>query len=273
MMIDQQYLDEQLKSLKKSYRNCLPYPHIAIDHFLTQKSAQTILDNFPRVTDNVWTHYVHFNEKKHGLTQKEYFPESVQQLVNEMSQPQFIKWLETLTGIDNLMPDPELEGSGLHQTLHGGYLNIHADFTSHPKRSNWQRRVNVLIYFNKNWKTEWEGALELWDQKMENRVVQISPDFNRAVIFSTGKETYHGSPIPLECPEHESRKSLAMYYYTHSATFDKKSTIYRPRPEEHQKKMFFWLDNMLISSYSQLKNILGIDDSLISRILQFFNKK
>lgn len=273
MMINQQYLDEQLRSLKQSYHNCHPYPHIAIDHFLTQKSAQTIHENFPLVTDNVWTHYVHFNEKKHGLTKKEFLPKSVQQLIDEMSQPQFIKWLEALTGIENLIPDPDLEGSGLHQTLKNGFLNIHADFTAHPKRSNWQRRVNVLIYFNKDWKPEWEGALELWDQQMESCVKKISPDFNRAAIFSTGRETYHGSPTPLKCPDHESRKSIAMYYYTHSTAFDKKSTIYKPRPNEHQKKVFFWFDNFLISSYSQLKNIFGLDDAIISRILQFFNKK
>jgi hypothetical protein len=272
-MINQQYLEEKLQSFKKSYHDRPPYPNIAIDQFLFPDSAQSILTNFPSVTNKAWTHYIHFNEKKHGLTQKKYFPLSVQNLINEMLQPKFTKWLEQLTGINNLIPDSELDGSGLHQTLTGGFLNIHADFTSHPKNSNWQRRVNVLIYFNENWQSEWGGNLELWNEDMTQCTQSISPDFNRAVIFTTKNDTYHGSPTPLTCPENNSRKSLAMYYYTLSPDFEKKSTTYKPRPHENSKKIFIWLDNKLISSYTRMKNILGINDELVSKILQFFNNK
>lgn len=272
-MINQKYLGAALNSFKKSYHDRLPYPNIVIDQFLVPDAAHLVHDHFPSVTDKIWTHYLHYNEKKHGLTQRDHFPVPVKKLVDEMSQPDFIKWLEQLTGIDNLIPDPELEGSGLHQTLTGGFLNIHSDFTSHPKKANWRRRVNVLIYFNQGWQPEWAGDLELWNKDMSQCVQKISPDFNRAVIFSTQKDTYHGSPHPLSCTEENSRKSLAMYYYTISTDFEKHTTTYKARPNEQSKKVFIWMDNKLIFYYTKVKNILGLNDQLISKILQFFNNK
>ena len=69
----------------------------------------------------------------------------------ELNKEEFVSALSELTGIKGLKPDPSLEGGGLHQTQRGGFLNIHADFTVHPHKRNWRRRVTVLVYLNDDW--------------------------------------------------------------------------------------------------------------------------
>ena len=49
---------------------------------------------------------------------------------------------------------------------------------------------------------------------MEKCVAKVAPYNNRFIVFVTNDYTFHGHPQPLNCPEHESRKSLILYYYT-----------------------------------------------------------
>ena len=126
-------------------------------------------------------------------------------------------------------------GGGLHQIERGGYLKIHADFNRHPK-FNLDRRLNLLLYLNENWKEEYGGHLELWNNQMTACVRRISPIFNRCVIFNTTDFSYHGHPEPLTCPEHVTRKSLALYYYSNGRPETERSrphgTLTQTRPGE-----------------------------------------
>jgi hypothetical protein len=271
MVIDQEKLDNKLANLRMAYEEALPFPSTYIDDFLRIDAVKQLQNDFPDVSAKVWTHYIHYNERKYGLTKWKYFPTSVQGLITEMSQPPFIKWLENLTGISGIFADPDMEGSGLHLTLPGGFLNIHADFTVHPLHKNWRRRVNVLVYLNENWESEWGGDLELWDEKMHKCEKRIAPTLNRAAIFSTGKKTYHGYPNPITCPPGSARKSIAMYFYTKDDNFEKAATDYRSRPDDGYKKPLIWMDTKMISIYSKIKGILGFNDDFVSSILGKFN--
>ena len=82
----------------------------------------------------------------------------------------------------SLIPDPYLFGGGLHELKDGGFLNIHCDFNKHPKM-NLDRRINILIYLNHDWKDQYGGALELWDTNMKNCVQKIKPIFNNGKRF------------------------------------------------------------------------------------------
>jgi glycosyltransferase involved in cell wall biosynthesis len=121
--------------------------------------------------------------------------------------------LEKLTGIEGLIADPTLLGGGMHKIESGGKLSIHADSRKHTINGNY-RRINLLVYLNKDWNKEWGGSLQLWDKDMTTMVQDIQPLFNRVVIFNTGADTYHGHPHPLNTPNGMSRISLALYYYT-----------------------------------------------------------
>lgn len=153
---------------REIYQTDTPYPHIVIDNFLREAVAKKAMEAFPAVKDDGWIHYVHVNEKKHGLNKFELLPPYLQYVIRELNKPEFVSYLSELTGIPNLIPDETLEGGGLHQSQRGGYLNIHADFTVHPHKRNWRRRVNLLIYLNENWKEDYGGHLELWSRDMKN---------------------------------------------------------------------------------------------------------
>ena len=151
-----------------------------------------------------------------------------------LNSDKFLKSLETLTGIKNLISDKTLYGGGLHQIKRGGKSDIHADFNMH-KQFGWHRRVNLILYLNKEWKEEYNGCLELWDKEMKNPIKKIKPGFNVMAIFKTDEYSFHGHPEPLECPEDVTRKSIALYYYTkeppeHIA--DTHSTRYMKRPSD-----------------------------------------
>ncbi len=173
------------------------------------------------------------------------------------------------------MADDSLEGGGLHQSARGGFLNIHADFTVHPHKKNWKRRVNVLVYLNKNWKEEYNGHLELWRSDMKNCEVKILPIFNRCVIFNTDENSFHGFPDALNCPENITRKSIALYYFTEEKVAPRRiNTNYKPKPQERTvKKMLVYLDKQILWTYSRIKSALGINDDFASKVLSLLNKK
>jgi hypothetical protein len=119
--------------------------------------------------------------------------------------------------------------------VRGGHLKVHADFNRHPK-TELERRLNVLIYLNRDWKDEYGGAFELWNEDMTRCETKVMPYFNRCVVFSTTSRSFHGHPEPLECPEDRTRKSLALYYYTKDRPAAEKrwehNTLFKARPGE-----------------------------------------
>jgi hypothetical protein len=114
-------------------------------------------------------------------------------------------------------------------------LKIHSDFNEHP-RLKLDRRLNLLLYLNREWQEEWGGHLELWDRDMTECRRKILPIFGRCVVFATTDFANHGHPDPLNCPEGETRKSLALYYYSNGRpreeTLGHYSTLFRRRPGE-----------------------------------------
>src|SRR5580698_3047972 len=128
-------------------------------------------------------------------------------------QPAHAQVSETLTGISSVLPDPYYTGGGLHQIRPGGLLEVHADFSYH-NALRLDRRINVLIYLNKDWREEYGGHFELWDRDVTRAEKKILPIFNRCAIFSTTSVSFHGHPVPLACPPERNRKSIATYYYT-----------------------------------------------------------
>lgn len=264
-----------LTELASRYREADPYPHIALEDFLDEAVVRAVAAEFPAPDSTTWIHYKHFNENKVGKTRRDEFPPLIGRLVDELSSPRFVRWLSGLTGIENLMPDGQLEGGGLHQSSTGGFLNMHADFTMHHHKPDWRRRCNLILYLNEGWKEEWRGALELWDRDMKACRREIPPLLNRAVVFSTTEDSYHGFPDPLRCPEGVHRRSIALYYYTQEKdpSYKGKSTDYRARPQDGLKAIPIWLDKTAVALFSKLKSKLGLSDQLASRILKLISRR
>lgn len=218
--------------LHTQYAGGRPFPHIAMDHLFEDSLLEGILEEFPARGDKSWRHFENAQEKKAGFDYKAEVGHRLRDFLYFLNSAATLEFLEKLTGIDGLIPDPYFGGAGPHQSPSGGYLKIHADFNWHPKMKL-DRRVNLLIYLNKDWRDEYGGHLELWDRDMTTCEQKILPVFNRTVVFNTTDFSYHGHPTPMACPETMTRKSISMYYYTNGRPDDERSdphdTIFKKR--------------------------------------------
>lgn len=233
--ISPDYLKDLAFKYREAYSQAQPFPHIVIDDFLPESILENILNEFPKVSSIDWQKFDNSAEKKLASKVELQMGDATRLLLYQLNSSVFINFLEQLTGIDGIISDPHFEGGGLHQIERGGYLKMHVDFNRHSKL-RLARRLNLLIYLNKNWKEEYGGHLELWDKDMTRREKKILPIFNRCVIFNTTDYSYHGHPEPLTCPEGQTRKSLALYYYSSGRPAEElsntHSTLFQSRPGE-----------------------------------------
>jgi len=208
------HLNAEPAALRGAYASAAPFPHVAIDGLFPDETLDRVLEGFPDAGDAAWGRFENASEKKLGnYARLEELAEPIRSFLAALNGPRMLEFLETLTGIDGLVPDPYFAGGALHQIVRGGFLKVHADFNWHPKL-RLDRRLNVLVYLNRGWRVEWGGALELWDRGMNGPAASILPLFNRTVVFTTTDSSFHGHPRPLACPDGVTRKSVSLYYYS-----------------------------------------------------------
>lgn len=228
---------EPTEGEKQDYLRADPFPHAVWYNFLDRDKVTQAAEEVAWLEATSPEKNVFHTQKKRTFTPRSYswYPESIQNVVSYLTSPAALVWLEALTGVRGLIPDPYFFGGGIHQVALGGFLKVHADYNYHEKLDLY-RRVNLLLYLNPHWDGAWGGELELWDRKMSKCVKKVPPLLNTVVIFNTGPTSYHGHPTPLECPEGVTRNSLALYYYTveRPRGFGKGTyTRYKERPGEH----------------------------------------
>jgi Rps23 Pro-64 3,4-dihydroxylase Tpa1-like proline 4-hydroxylase len=202
------------KQNKQRYASAAPFPYICFEHFFDPGFLNQVRDEFPDLATLNALHFNNPNEKKFASKGDADFGPKTRELIYFLQSAPFLQFLQELTSIEEaLLGDPYLIGGGLHEIKRGGLLKVHADFNKHSL-TGLDRRLNVLIYLNRDWKEEYGGHFELWDKEMKVAQQRILPAFNTLAMFSTTDTSYHGHPDPLTCPEGESRKSIALYYYT-----------------------------------------------------------
>jgi len=184
-----------------------------LDDFLPAEAAARLLDEFPPIDAFVSDGPEGGNKVgKYDSTLVTELSPFIRNLLAQLCCSPFVDFLESLSGVSGLVPDPHGTDHALRHFVRGGSLALHADFNT-QKSLGLERRVNIILYLNRNWPAEYGAALEFWDRDMTVCAKSIAPVFNRAVVFSPTSDAYHGFPDPVRCPEGESRKSLQLYYY------------------------------------------------------------
>lgn len=215
-----------------------PFDHWILDDFLDKELAEKLSNDFLDYDSDKW--YVYNNPLENKKTLNNYFdfPSTTYKVVSYLNSPQFINYLSNLTGINNLYPDIGLHGAGWHIHGRGGKLNVHFDYNIHPKL-DLQRKLNIIIYLTKDWDVSWGGNLEFWSHstntnKPNKKIKIIDNVFNRAVVFDTTQNSWHGFPQELTCPPNVYRKSLAMYYLCDPPkdTDQRKRALYSPTDQQ-----------------------------------------
>jgi hypothetical protein len=238
--IPSEKIAKNIKAWREQYLANTPYPHIALENFFDPNIINLLVANFPSPNFDGWTithdPTGHF-EQKFNLASYEKIPSQLRLFIDILNSRLFVQFLEELTGIDGLIPDPYLIGGGLHMLARGGRLGLHIDFNRH-KEMRLDRRLNILVYLNPEWKKEWGGSLELWNEDVSQKGREYMPLANTLVVFSTTEKSYHGHPDPLTCPADIYRKSIALYYYTNGRPSEEigadHTTVFKLRPGEKQ---------------------------------------
>lgn len=195
--------------LARQFRLAQPFPHVVLSDFLSLDPAETA-----RFPDASWPHWKrlrdYYQHQKTSCSDLDAIPEPWCDVIRELSSPTFLRLLEEITGLEKLLPDPYLEGGGLHMSGPGGHLEPHTDFHVYAALGLY-RRVNLLLYLNSGWREDSGGDLALYGDDATSPVVEVSPAFGTCVIFETDDRSVHGvQPVAAD----SWRKSIALYYYT-----------------------------------------------------------
>jgi hypothetical protein len=219
-----------------SYNSAAPFPHVVIDDFLPPAVLTACLESFSEEKNGVAPTFDRAQERLKTQVNPDTLGSFSRQLFYSFNSLPFLRVIANITSIDGLIPDPYFLGGGFHEITQSGHLSVHADFNHHLPM-NLERRVNVLIYLNKDWQLDFGGALELWNRDVTECIVRVAPIFNRCVIFNTTSFSYHGNPDPVNHPDGVSRKSIALYYYsaTWNGTKRDHTTQFRARADSADK--------------------------------------
>ena len=215
-MLNWNQLETDLDRYKEAFDTASPFRHVIIENFFDAEVAKAVEAGF----ELALAHKDHNAPKAHkdvlhktGTPKWDLMTPAQVSALEAVNSTRFTRYLEDLTGVKPIHADPDLNGGGLHSSKRGGYLNVHTDFNFHP-RTGLHRRLNLIVYLNQEWNESRGGALELWNDTVTSCEAKFYPKFNRAVLFETSEISFHGHPVPMACPEHVTRKSVALYYYS-----------------------------------------------------------
>lgn len=224
--------------VKVQFESALPFNHVVIDNFFTDEVASKIFDDMPGYSENTDAHYDNLIEKKKTIQNWTKFSKNIYTAMSTLVGEKFTENLKVLTNNDGLVADYGLHGGGIHMHKSGDYLNTHLDYDIHPK-IDMKRKLNLIVYLTPNWQPEWGGNLNLWSHDAQTNqpkeiITSVTPLFNRAVLFDTTQNSWHGVTEGINPPEGIYRKSLALYYLipTGDLSNKRKKALFTPREEQ-----------------------------------------
>jgi Rps23 Pro-64 3,4-dihydroxylase Tpa1-like proline 4-hydroxylase len=220
-----------LETLREKFLVATPFQHVVLDDAFSPELLREVLAEFPDIRHN-GKYFDDTTQLKHSCDDWRLFPQHTCEFISYLNNGSFVKFVASITGISELTSDPYLHGGGVHETFPGGFLKMHTDFNFH-KILKLDRRINAILFLNEGWQPAWGGELVLSNKAMTTQI-RVEPLFNRLVVFNTNDHSFHGQPDPHAFPDGNSRKSIAMYYYSkgrpeHEITSHKIGTSYRAR--------------------------------------------
>lgn len=205
------YPRERVERLASEFRRAGPFPHLVLEDFLKLTPDETA-GVYPAPDWPCWNRRDDFYQSgKMYCRDTDVIPPLLSAMLGELSSPPFLRFLEAVTGIGGIIPDPYYEGGGLHCSGPGGRLLPHTDFHYYD-RLKLYRRLNVLLYLNPGWEESFGGCLELWEKGAERPAKLVVPRWGTCVIFRTDDRSVHGFSTPVA--EGRWRRSIALYYYS-----------------------------------------------------------
>lgn len=202
---------ESLEPLHETFRGAIPFQHVVLDDAFPPEMLRGVVAEFAQIRHNS-KYYDATTQGKYSCDDWDLFPPNICTFISYLNNGSFVRIVANITGIAELTSDPYLQGGGIHETLPGGFLKMHTDFNFH-RMLKLDRRINAILFLTEGWQPSWGGELVLANKAMTTQV-RVEPLFNRLVEFNTNDHSFHGQPDPHAFPEGNSRKCIAMYYYS-----------------------------------------------------------
>ena len=209
-----------LRALRESFGSGHPFPHLVLDDVFNPSELMRLRGEVPDPCADHWTFWGSGgdeccipNNSKRGISSLMLLGEFTVRFLQRLNSENFVADLRTITGESDLSVDHTFNGGGLHRTGRGGRLGVHADKVRHPAPTLFDQAVNLILFVEPNWRGDWGGELEFRSSDARARCASVLPRFNRLVLFRSDRNSFHGQPQPLMCPEGVFRTSLAVYYY------------------------------------------------------------
>ena len=227
---------------KLEFQNSGQINSCIIDDLLPLNLATEIFNAFPPASK--MGEHRSLKENKKISAQLNLHNPLLEEITFAFQDKRIIKLVEEITGIKNMEPDASLYAGGISLMSEGNFLNPHLD-NSHDNEREKYRVLNLLYYVTPNWKKEYGGNLELWDNGVKNEQRTIVSKFNRLVLMITNKTSIHSVSKVIF---NGNRCCVSNYYFCDVATENKNYfhvTTFYGRPEEPLKRFLLPLDGFL----------------------------
>jgi len=229
------------KDYAVDYSHGTPIPWATFDDFLPEHILKNIQQEFDLIPKHIWSRFTRNGSFMFECNNLKFSPK-IRQLIMELNSAEFLQWLEGITGIKKLIPDPHLIGAGLMRCGPGHSLKLHTDFNWNNEL-NLNRALSMIIYVSKEWNTEWQGSLEFWNFDKTQCLHKIDPVPNRMLLWNYDSQLIHGHPNAIDCPPGVSRDGLRLFYFTSNAV-----------PDSPPHRSLYWFDEENKISYDKKEN-------------------
>lgn len=223
------------------YAHGSPVPWIFFDNFLPTPVLKKVQKEVNNIPQHLWSNFTRNGSMMMECNNLKFSP-FIRELVMNLNSSEFLLWLESITGIKRLIPDPHLIGAGMMRCGTGHSLQLHTDFNWN-EQLHLNRALSLILYISKDWQESWGGGLEFWNFEKTKCLHTISPNPNRLLIWNYDERLIHGHPTPINCPEDEFRDGLRLFYFTSNAV-----------PASPPHRSLYWFNEQTKTAYDQKEN-------------------
>lgn len=230
-IIDRLIENYDVKNLNSVFKDASPAPMIVLDDFFPEDTAKNLSKEIDSIDADLCRKFTRNGSYMEECNNLSLMP-LAQDVIGQLHSQTFMKWLNQVTGIDHLIPDPYLIGAGYSRSFKGDSLKNHIDF-------NWNdtiklyRALTLIIYLSEGWQEEWGGNLEFSSFDNQDSINKVYIKWNRAIIWQHHESCFHGYPEPIDCPADQSRKTLRLFYYVSNQ---------EPLKDQPPHRSLYWYD-------------------------------